>query len=77
MALKDIKILNTIWKYWRKFGKILGKINTTIILSIIYYIAVTPTGFIKKILTSKNEPDSYWIDLPKQKHDLLESYEQY
>ena len=66
-----------LWKYWLKFGRILGRINTTVILSIIYYIAVTPTGLIKKIFTKKNDSDSYWIDIPEQKHSLEDNYQQY
>ena len=75
MFLKEIG--DILWKYWRKLGRVLGKINTTIILSIIYFITVTPIGLIKQVFTKNREPDSYWIDLPKQKHSLKDSYEQY
>jgi len=66
-----------LWHFWKKFGRILGKIQTTIILSIIYYFLVTPIGLFKKLISRKNKPTTYWITLPPQNHDLKKSYEQY
>ncbi|MFY0593905.1 SxtJ family membrane protein [Roseivirga sp.] len=36
---------------WMKFGSLLGKINGTILLSIVYLIVVTPIGWIKKLVS--------------------------
>jgi len=67
----------TIWEYWKKFGKILGKIQTTIILTVIYFLVISPVGLIKSIFTPKKLTGSYWLDLPQPKHSLEENYEQY
>lgn len=67
----------TLWEYWKKFGRILGKIQTTIILSLIYYLIVTPIGLIKKVFSPKQNLNTYWLDIPEQKHNLDEAYKQY
>lgn len=69
--------LNTIWEYWKKFGKILGKIQTTIILAVIYFVVLSPIGLIKSIFTPKKQTGSYWLDLTDLKHNEEEAYEQY
>ena len=66
-----------LWEYWLKFGRVLGKIQTTIILSIIYYLVLSPIGIFKQVFSFKKKINSFWIDIPKQKHDLEESYQQY
>ncbi len=70
-------IHNIIWQYWKKFGKALGKIQTTIILSVIYYLIITPTGLIKKYFQQHKKTKTYWLDLPEQKPSLEESFKQY
>ena len=70
-------IWDKVWHYWKKFGRILGKIQTTIILSLIYYLIVTPIGLIKKIFLAKQNLNTYWLDIAKQKHNLDEAYKQY
>lgn len=66
-----------LWESWKKFGRILGKIQTTVILSVIYYLVVTPTGLIKKIFSAKKSLNTYWLDIPEQEHNLEEAYKQY
>ena len=54
---------------WFKFGLLLGKIITPIVLMIIYFFVITPTGIIlrlfgKNILNMKIDKNqkSYWIN---------------
>ncbi len=42
-------ILNAIWNGWKKFGRILGRVNTEIILFIFYFLIFTPVGLISKL----------------------------
>jgi hypothetical protein len=35
---------------WMKIGHMLGTINTTIILGLIYYLLITPMGIIRRLL---------------------------
>ena len=54
---------------WHKFGLILNKITSPIIMGIIFYLVVTPTGIIMKILRKDllkqkliKSKKSYWIE---------------
>ena len=53
-------------KLWVKFGFLLGKIISPIIMGLVFFFVVTPTGIFVKILKKdvmglKREASSYWI----------------
>jgi len=59
-------------KIWFKFGMLLGAIIAPIVMSILYFLAVTPTGIIMRLLRKDllrtkydRSADSYW--LPRSK----------
>ncbi|MCG2726791.1 MAG: SxtJ family membrane protein [Elusimicrobia bacterium] len=47
------QIAEKLQEYWLKFGAILGKINTAILLGFIFYAALTPVAFIYRIFNKK------------------------
>jgi len=67
LGLIDSKILTPLNKIWFKIGIYLGNIVSPIVMGIIFFFVVTPTGIIMKLLGkdilnikySKN--NSYWI----------------
>ena len=66
------KILTPLNNLWIKFGELLGKIISPIIMSLLYFFVVTPIGFIMTILLKKdllstkfNKESSYWIKRAK------------
>ena len=67
LGLINSKILTPLNIAWLKFGIFLGKIISPIIMGIIFFCVVTPTGllmrvFKKDILKLKfNNHSSYWI----------------
>ena len=69
------KILSPLNKIWFKFGIFLGKMISPIVMGLIFFLVVTPIGFLmrmlkKDILNLKfNESNSYWIEKtdPKSK----------
>ena len=75
LGILNSKILTPINKLWFKFGILLGKIVSPIILGIIFFFVVTPIGvlmrfFGKDVLNLKyNNNKSYWIEKtgPKSK----------
>ena len=75
LGLLNSKFLNPFNKLWFKFGIILGKIISPLIMGIIFFLVVTPTGLLmrllrKDILSLKyNQNKSYWIEKngPKSK----------
>ena len=53
-------------KLWIKFGILLGKIISPIIMGLVFFFVVTPIGILVKILKKdvmglKREATSYWI----------------
>ena len=42
--------LSWVYKHWMALGNILGWINTRIILGLVFYLVVTPTGMIRRLL---------------------------
>ena len=63
------KVLNPLNKLWFKFGLLLSSIITPIVLAMVYFITVIPTGitmrlFGKDVLKQKldNDAKSYWIE---------------
>jgi len=67
LGILDSKILTPLNKTWFKIGILLGNVISPIIMSIIFFLVVTPTSFIMKILgkdllnLKKNTKNSYWI----------------
>ena len=68
-------ILTPLNKTWFKFGLILGKIVSPIVMGVVFFTVVTPIAFFMKILGKDllnlkyNNNKSYWIDKsgPKSK----------
>ena len=75
LGLINSKILTPLNRLWFKFGLLLGKFISPIIMGIIFFIVVTPIGIImrlfkKDLLNLKfNKKKTYWIDKkgPKSK----------
>ena len=50
LGLINSKILSPLNKLWYKFGILLGKIFSPIIMGIIFYLVVTPIGLIMRLI---------------------------
>ena len=77
LALGSInsKILTPLNRLWFKFGLLLGKIISPLVMGIIFFVVVTPIGIIMRLLKKDllnlkyNKKETYWIDKsgPKSK----------
>ena len=75
LGLLNSSILSPLNKLWFKFGLFLGKIISPIIMGVIFFLVVTPIGFLMKLLGKDlinlkfNSEKSYWIEKsgPKSK----------
>ena len=71
LGLLNSKLLTVPNKIWLNFGLLLGKYISPIIMFVVFFLVVTPTGIILKIFKKDilnlkfNNRDSYW--LPKEK----------
>ncbi len=75
LGLINSKILTPLNRLWFKFGLLLGKFISPLIMGIIFFIVVTPIGIIMRLLKKDllnlkyNKKKTYWIDKsgPKSK----------
>ena len=75
LGLLNSKILTPLNILWFKFGIILGKFVSPIVMGVIYFFIVTPISIIMKIFGKDllnlkyNNQKSYWVDKkgPKSK----------
>ena len=68
LGILKSKILIPLNKIWIKFGYLLGAIIAPIVMGIIFFLIVTPIGFIMRIfgkdflsLKFKKELNTYWL----------------
>ena len=68
LGLINSKLLTPLNKLWFKFGILLGNIISPIVMGIVFFLVVTPTGLVMRIFRKdilklkKNSSDSYWIN---------------
>ena len=68
LGLINSRLLTPLNKLWFKFGIFLGNIISPIVMGIVFFLVVTPTGLIMRFLRKdilrlkKNSNDSYWIN---------------
>ena len=66
LGLLNSKFLTPLNKLWFKFGIFLGKLISPLIMGIIFFLVVTPIGYIMRILRKDllnlkfNKNRSYW-----------------
>ena len=81
LGLMNSNLLTPLNTLWFKFGKLLGSIVAPIVMGIVFFIIVTPTGFImrifgKDLLNNKLNKDkkSYWILRGKIKSSMKQQF---
>ena len=75
LGLINSKVLTPLNKLWFKFGLLLGRIISPIVMGLILFLVVTPIGLIMRIIGKDllnlklNKDKSYWIEKtgPKSK----------
>ena len=80
LGLLNSKFLSPLNKIWFKFGLFLGKIISPIVMGIIFFLVVTPTGLIMKLLRKDllnlkfNNNKTYWINKSGPKSKMKNQY---
>ena len=80
LGLTNSKILSPFNKIWFKFCILLGKIISPLVMGIIFFFVVTPTGllmkmFKKDLLNLKvNNNKSYWIQKTEPKSKMKNQF---
>ena len=80
LAILNSKILTPLNKIWMKFGFVLGKIISPIVMGFIFFFVVTPTGIIMRLLgkdilnLKKNNKISYWIKKDNKNNNMKNQF---
>ena len=80
LGLLNSKILYPLNKIWFKFGLLLGKLVSPLIMAIIFFLVVTPIGLFMRILDKDllnlkfNKVKSYWIKKNEQKSRMKNQF---
>ena len=80
LGLMNSSILYPLNKIWFKFGILLGKFVSPIVLGIIFFLVVTPIGILMKILgkdllnLKNNNENSYWIKRSEIKSNMKDQF---
>jgi hypothetical protein len=76
LGLLNSTILLPLNKMWIRFGIFLGNIISPIMMGIIYFFVVTPTGFALRALKKdvlrikKNNKETYWVKKEDPKSNM-------
>ena len=81
LGLINSKLLNPLNLLWFKFGILIGSFIAPIVMGIVFFLVVTPTGLIMKMFGKKmlDEPfdkskKSYWINCNKQASSMRKQF---
>jgi len=61
-------LLRPVYRGWMRLGEALAWVNTRILLTLIFFLVVTPIGLVMRLfgrspITVKRGNDSYWTDV--------------
>ena len=81
LGLLNSAILSPLNKLWFKFGILLGKIVSPLVMGIIFFLVVTPIGLLMKIfkkdllnLTFNDKKKTYWIEKTEPKSKMKNQF---
>ena len=81
LGLMNSKLLTPFNKIWIKFGNLLGSIISPIIMGVVFFLIVTPTGIILRIfgkdllkIKYDNNKKSYWNEKDKRTSKMKQQF---
>ena len=80
LAILKPYLLTPLNRIWIRFGFVLGGIVSPIIMGIIFFTIVTPTGFLMRIFSKdylnlkKNSNKTYWINSISKKSKMKDQF---
>ena len=80
LGLFNSRILTPLNILWFKFGIFLGRFVSPIIMGLVFFLVVTPTGLIMRMFKKdllklkKNNLNTYWINRSEPKSDMKNQF---
>lgn len=80
LGLLNSKVLMPLNRIWMKFGLFLGNLISPIVMGIIFFCVVTPTGLILRLFKKdviklkRNNLKTYWIKKDNTNNDMKNQF---
>ena len=81
LGIFNSKVLTPLNKIWFKFGIFLGNFIAPIVMGLVFFLVVTPTGFLMRLfgknllnLKKNKNTNSYWIKKNKYKSSMKNQF---
>ena len=80
LGLINSRLLTPLNKAWVRFGIMMGRIVNPIIMSLIFFLVVTPTGYLIRLIgkdvlnLKKNDDKSYWKKKEKNLSSMKDQF---
>ncbi len=80
LGLAKSRILTPLNLLWFKFGIMLGRIVSPVVMGLVFFLVVTPTGLIMRALKKdllnlkKKNSNTYWIKKDQVKTDMKNQF---
>ena len=80
LGLLNSRVLTPLNILWFKFGMLLGKFVSPIVMGLVFFLVVTPTGIIMRLLKKdllklkKSNSNTYWINRSDSKSDMKNQF---
>ena len=71
LGIINSRLLSPLNYIWIKFGELLGRIVSPVVMGIVFFIVITPIGFCMRLMgkdllkTKFSKKNSYWISRDK------------
>ena len=80
LGIINSRFLTPLNLLWFKFGMLLGRLVSPIVMGLVFFLVVTPTGIIMRILNKnllrlkKKNVKTYWIERSSIKSDMKNQF---
>ena len=80
LGILNSKILTPLNQVWFKFGILLGRFVSPVVMGAVFFVIVTPTSLIMKVLhknllnLKKDNKKTYWIERSKIKSKMKNQF---
>ena len=80
LGILNSKILTPLNKVWMRFGILLGNFVSPIVMGIIFFGVVTPTGLLLKLFNKdilnlkENRNDTYWLKKDNSNNNMKNQF---
>ena len=81
LGLINSKLLTPLNQIWFKFGILLGRFVSPLVMGAVFFVVVTPTGFIMRLVSKNflrlkkdNNASTYWIEKKDNKTSMKNQF---